>query len=200
MKKCVLLFLICVCGGNLSAHKPNQAFFRISEKSGLVEITAELPWSARNALLAFNPSLENSRNQEDYDHTFKKYITENLILRNASGEMLDFKAFHKLPNKGHSHQNKYLLVFEGNELSSITNTFLFNIYENQVNYHMMKIDSKPMILKTNKMKDVVNLTVHPSKIDHYYLLLSIPILLGMSVFISKSTLLYRMKEMLIRVS
>lgn len=42
------------------AHEPDQAFFDFQEEEGTVVVTAEFPWTMRNALLAYQPSFGKS--------------------------------------------------------------------------------------------------------------------------------------------
>jgi len=150
------------------AHQTNEAFFTIIQKEKSIEIQAEFPWTIRNALIAFNPSLEKSTNNKDFENTFIEYIKENLILKDENGKTLKFQSFKELRNSGHSHQNDYQIIFKGSLLFEITNTIMFNIYENQVNYNTVTINSKQKIFKTKK--GVTHFELIKSKKTNYWYL------------------------------
>ncbi|PCJ96510.1 MAG: hypothetical protein COA50_06945 [Flavobacteriaceae bacterium] len=150
MKYAILLSLVCVLHSSGFAHEANEAFFKIVQKENTVEIQAEFPWTMRNALLNFNPSLKNFSSKKDFENTFIAYLKANLILTNTQGNKLNFQKFVALENMGHSHQNIYLIIFKGNELHKITNTIMFNVFDNQVNYNTLTLNSEQTIFKTSK--------------------------------------------------
>ena len=45
------------------AHEPNEAFFEITQKGNTTEVIAEFPWTLRNALIEFYPSLETANSK-----------------------------------------------------------------------------------------------------------------------------------------
>ncbi|MDA0177377.1 hypothetical protein OOZ35_07740 [Mesoflavibacter profundi] len=180
----ILLFL--VCGNSISAHEPNEAFFIFSLGENQITVEAELPWSMRNALIDYNPNLETSNSKQDFENTFVSYIRDNLILKNENGLVLEFEKFEELKNNGHSHQNNYLLTFKGNTLEDVTNTIMFNTYENQVNYNTITwFETK---FKTSKNKTSFKLNEeNKSDLFHYWWLLLLPILIITSIAIFKKT-------------
>ena len=72
MKNKFILCFVCLFSNLGLAHETNEAFFRIVQKENTIEIEAEFPWTMRNALIAFNPSLENSTNKKDFESTLLK--------------------------------------------------------------------------------------------------------------------------------
>lgn len=143
----ILLTSFNICG---HAHETNEAFFTIIQKKKTIEITAEFPWTMRNALIQFNPSLEKSTKKKDFEYTFVNYIKANLILKDKRGNLIKYVEYRELENTGHSHQNNYLLIFKGNGLKEITNTIMFDVYETQVNYNTITIDSNRKTIQTHK--------------------------------------------------
>lgn len=150
MKYLVSFILICAFNPFGYAHEVNEAFFKINQKENTVEIEAEFPWTMRNALIAFNPSLENATSKKDFENTFIEYIKANLILTDKKGNKLKYQEYRELKNSGHAHQNNYLIIFKGDELYEIINTILFNVYNNQVNYHTITSNSKQENFTTKK--------------------------------------------------
>lgn len=175
MKYLLVLSFVCICVSGY-AHETNEAFFKISEKENTIEVQAEFPWTMRNALMAFNPSLENSTNKKDFENTFIEYIKTNLILKDKNGNLLKYKEYKELETNGHSHQNNYLIIFKGNNLSEITNTVMFNIYGNQVNYNTITVNSIQKIFKTKK--GFTHFKLIESKDTKYWYLLFILLLIA----------------------
>lgn len=148
-----------MCGNSIFAHEPNEAFFSFAIKETTIEVEAEFPWTMRNALLEYNPSLKKSTRKKDFEDTFFAYLRENLILKDSKGNVLSIKEFQKLENNGHSHQNNYLIIFKGTDLQKVTNTIMLNLYKNQVNYNMIKIGSSTKMFKTSETQkhfDIIN--------------------------------------------
>ena len=159
------------------AHEPNEAFFTYTEKENTVEVEAEFPWSLRNALLKFDPSLAHATDKRDFENAFNEYISKNLIIRDRDGNPLQFQGVYELENNGHSHQNSYLMVFKGHDLFEITNTIMFNLYGNQVNYNTVGAGQNVETFKTNN--GVNHFKVGKSNImeyGYYVLILILPII------------------------
>lgn len=172
MKNLLICCFVCLYSSFVVAHETNEAFFIITQKENTIEIKAEFPWTMRNALIAYNPSLENTAGKKDFEQTFMEYIKENLILKNKSGELLQFQNYKELDNNGHSNQNSYLIVFNGSDLFEVTNTIMFNVYDNQVNYNKLAISKKTY--KTSKATNHFNVNQKMESGNWYYLLLIIP--------------------------
>ncbi len=175
MKHLLLLFsFVCLSNAFGFAHETNEAFFNITQKENTIEIQAEFPFAMRNALMTFNPSLENSTNKKDFENTFIDYIKVNLILKDKNGNELKYQEYKELKNEGHSHQNNYLIVFKGNGLHEVTNTIMFNVFIDQVNYHNITISSKQIKFKTKKGQP--HFTLNKNVKYWWLLLLFIPLI------------------------
>ena len=172
MKNILICCFVCLYSSLVVAHETNEAFFVITQKENTIEIKAGFPWTMRNALIAYNPSLENTASKKDFEHTFIEYIKANLILKNKSGELLQFQNYKELENNDHSNQNSYLIVFNGSNLFEVTNTIMFNVYDNQVNYNKLAISSKTY--KTSKATNHFNVNQKMPSGNWYFLLLIIP--------------------------
>lgn len=179
-----VLFLLC--GNSIFAHEPNQAFFIFSLGVNQITVEAELPWSMRNALIEFNPNLETSTKKHDFENTFVEYIRHNLILKDKNGGILEFEKFEEIKNNGHAHQNDYLLTFNGNNLSEVSNTIMFNIYANHVNYNTITWNGKKF--KTSNTNDLFKVNEDGlSDSFHNWWLLFMPLLLIILIVIIKKT-------------
>lgn len=133
-KTLYVIVLICLFISNGFAHDANKAFFKIQQKDNIVEVQAEFPWSVRNAILEAFPELENSKSQEDFNYAFFKYLSTNLEIKNGDS-ILELLSINEATHEGHSHQNNFIIQYKGNAFDFITNTMMFNVYDNQKNYH-----------------------------------------------------------------
>jgi len=184
MKNIIIFCFICLYSNLLVVHETNEAFFIITEKENTIEIKAELPWTMRNALIAYNPSLKNTTSNKDFEDTFIEYIKANLILKNNTGNLLKFKNYTALDNNGHSHQNSYLIVFSGSDLIEVTNTIMFNINKNQVNYNNLIINSKTY--KTSKSSNHFKLNQKNVSDNWYFFFLIVPLLFLVNKYYQKT--------------
>lgn len=147
--KYFLLFIVITCHLNLGlAHNPHECFFDIKIEKQNFTITAEFPWTLRNALIQQTPALKNAKSNIDFEIAFEQYLMANLILKNNNGQQLPFKGFKTLDNSGHSHQNSYVLQYEGSDVKYITNTIMFDISDKQVNYHSLVVDGQQKTFET----------------------------------------------------
>ena len=93
------------------SHDSNKAFFKINQENNFIEIEAEFPWSIRNALIEFNPELENATFKEEFIASLKKYLELHLILSSNSGNQLELIQLKEITNTGHSHQSNYSILY-----------------------------------------------------------------------------------------
>ncbi|NRD19741.1 hypothetical protein HNV08_06745 [Winogradskyella eckloniae] len=121
------------------AHDANKSFFKIQQKGQNVEVQAEFPWSIRNAVIKAFPDLENSNLQSDFEAAFFQYIDHHFQIAHGNSA-LKLVAVEEVAHSGHSHQNNFVLLYEGNAFDTIKNTILFNIYKDQENYHEILIE------------------------------------------------------------
>lgn len=185
MKYIFFITFFFVCENSIFAHEPNEAFFTFSLKDSLIIVEAELPWSMRNALLGYNPELEKSATKQDFEETFFKYIKNNLTLKDKNGEILELQKIEELKTNGHSHQNNYLLTFKGGNLLEVTNTIMFNLYKNQVNYNTLTWNEAMFKTSNNKNSFKTNEEKKPT-FSYYWWLFSIPISLVILMLIKKN--------------
>jgi len=150
MKYFFISSLLCIFTIFGYAHQVNRAYFTLLQKENTIEVEAEFPWTMRNVLITFNPALENATNKKDFEDSFVAYIRKNLILKDSNLNTLPYLEFKELDNNGHSHQNNYLIIFKGNDLFSITNTMMFNVFKHQINYNKIIINSEEKRLKPKK--------------------------------------------------
>ena len=64
---------------------------------------------------------------------------------------MPFEGFKAIDKNGHSHQNDYVLTYKGNSVEEITNTIMFNINDNQVNYITVQLDGDNTPIKRKKL-------------------------------------------------
>lgn len=152
--KYFLILLVISCFQNMSfAHSPHECYFDIKIEKQSCTVTAEFPWTLRNALLAFDPTLKNAQAPQAFEQAFERYIRSHLILKDKEGKMLIFKGFRALESSGHSHQNEYVLEYEGGTIHQVTNTIMFEMSDKQSNYHSIMIDGTKRTFETYKGQD-----------------------------------------------
>jgi hypothetical protein len=153
MKYFLLLLVISCFQTMVIAHSPHECFFDINIEKNVCTIKAEFPWTLRNALLVFDPALNNAQSPQAFEQAFEKYISSHLILKDNDGKALVFKGFKALESSGHSHQNEYVLEYEGGEMTQVTNSIMFEMSDKQSNYHSIMIDGTKRTFKTYKGQD-----------------------------------------------
>lgn len=182
MRTVLLFCFFCLCSSLGHAHETNEAFFTYIQKENNVEIEVEFPWTMRNALIEFNPLLGNTATKTEFENTFSRYIIENIILKDKNGKLFQYQEFRELETKGHSHQNSYLLIFKGTNLFEVTNTTMFNVNDNQVNYNSITINSSETTFKTKKNSNQFYINESTTTNYRYFLLLIIPLIYGINYF------------------
>lgn len=176
LKRTILFFLSLFIYCSSFAHDPHEAFFRFKQLKNTIEITAEFPWTLRNALLDFSPSLKLATKKEDFEKVFKDYIKQNLQLKNSLGKFMPFINFKELENQDYGHGNNFIFLFEGKNLAEVKNTIMFNISEKQKNYHLIFENQAMNKYETNKQKTKFFIDKDDS-INFWYLMLFIPMIL-----------------------
>lgn len=172
------LFLAMTVG---YAHETDEAFFKLIQKENTVEIEAEFPWSLRNALIAFDPTLATAKAKSAFENAFIAYLKANLILKSKDGRAFEFVAFTEVENNGHSHQNTYVLVYKGTDLHSVYNTLLFNINAGQENYHTLFVDTKEQAFVTTKEQEYFE-WADTNIFSYWWFLLLLPIVYGITSY------------------
>ncbi|WP_405414833.1 hypothetical protein [Maribacter sp. Asnod1-A12] len=176
MRLLFYILVFSVCANEIFAHETNEAFFSFIIKDNSIEVEAEFPWTIRNALLQFNPSLQKSADQKDFEQTFMAYITANLILKDEHGNNIQLLDIKEIESNGHSHQNNYLIKFKGTNAVEATNTIMFELYDDQVNYNTVIIESVNSVFETNVLKQKFYFKENKELNGYSYLLLLAPIL------------------------
>lgn len=161
---------------NAAAHDPDRAFFTISVNENSTIVEAELPWTIRNALFKFQPSLEKAKTKSAFDSAFFQYVSQNFTLTQKNGENLQLKEVSPVKKEnGHSHQTNYEFIFEGNEFATVKNTILCEYNKNQINYHELLLAEKTKEFTTSKESPEFKI----SKLkDHHIPFLTIGVAIG----------------------
>ncbi|OUS01942.1 hypothetical protein A9Q86_04635 [Flavobacteriales bacterium 33_180_T64] len=167
-----ILIVICAFINFGYAHDADKAFFVIEQKDNVVVVKAEFPWSIRTAVLRAFPELENSKEQHEFDTAFFSYIKDNFKISNAS-KALSLVSVREGVSKGHSHQNNYVLTFEGKYFDTVTNTIMCNLKKPQSNYHKLQFEGQHLeYMTTNKVtRFIINSRQesHLKSYKYYYL-------------------------------
>lgn len=172
----ILFFLVVLTPFSCYAHESNKAFFDVSKAETSIIINAEFPWTIRKALIKFNPQLESATSKNEFLKSFKDYLKKNLILINENDEHFELVSLQEVLKSGHSHQSNYFIEYQGKNLEKVKNTLLFNINEDQKNYHQITNNNIDLKFVTSAKQPLFRL---PKNITsaYLYLLLTIPFVL-----------------------
>ena len=132
-----------------SAHDVNKAYFKIVQHEKQVRVEAEFPWTMRDALIQFKPALKDASSSADFLEAFMEYIRSHLVLKDKYGNALELIDVKEVDQQNHSHQHTYLITFSGKDVHQVQNELMFNIYDNQKNYHTFSINSEKQSFITN---------------------------------------------------
>lgn len=131
------------------AHDPREVFFVIEQMGDSILVKAEFPWTLRNALLVYEPSLKEASDSTSFEEVLFDYVRSMLVLWDHNGTKMELIRVRTLDNMGHSHQNDYVFTFQGNHLSEIRNELLFNVSDRQINYHIIKMGDETVRDRTS---------------------------------------------------
>lgn len=159
---------MCVFNNIGYSHDADKAYFNILEKGSAVEITAEFPWSIRNALLQFSPELNNAKTKDEFENALFNYIKLNLRMFDTHNRPMLLLSVKAINDEDHAHQGKYKLIFKGNYISKISNSILFNINNNQENYHRILLDNSTFKYTTTKDVRLFEIVGRPNKSLSFY--------------------------------
>lgn len=120
---------------SIHAHDADKAYFEISFQNDNTIIKAELPWTIRNALLAYDTNYVKAKTFEETNAIFFNYVKENIKLFDSDGNYLELIKAELNTKKGHNHATNYILTYKGTAVEKIKNTFLFDLNSTQENYH-----------------------------------------------------------------
>lgn len=133
LKFTILIWLLATVW--LYAHEPNRAYFKITEQKDYIELQADFPWTLRNALLLNDPSLELGASKQDYKQALFNYLQSHLILKDVQGNVIPLLEVYEEEHEDHNHQMRFTIRYQGEHWAEIENKIMFNLYDNQVNYH-----------------------------------------------------------------
>jgi hypothetical protein len=179
-----LLYTLILFSTFCYSHESNKAFFKITQNDKKIIINAEFPWTIRKALIEYNPQLENATTKEDFIYSLKKYLKQNLSLKDNNDVIIELTKLTEIENPGHSHQSNYLLEYRGNNLQNISNTLLFNINNVQKNYHQIIINNTELKFITSTKHPIFKLPKKEFSI-YWILLLIIPMMVILFFVIKK---------------
>lgn len=182
--KLIYLFsIMCMSFGY--AHDADKAFFNILEKGNNTIIEVELPWSIRNVLIAYDSNYIRAKSKTETRAILFKYAEEKLKLFNVKGERLKLLSVAVDKEEASSHAIKYVLTYEGLNLSDLENTLMLEYYKSQENYHWFidYLGVKKEVITTNESPSFI---IEQKKKDYtYFLVLLVLSVLGILFFLKK---------------
>ncbi len=130
----ILIFLFVT---SLNAHEANEAFFTFRKNEQFWQVEAELPWTAREGLISFKPSLEHATSKKEFQQAFDEYVKQFFKLYDQNGNALQYIKHEEIPNHSNGHKNNFYLYFDSGEIERIHNALLFNVSSKHTNYHFL---------------------------------------------------------------
>lgn len=146
-----------MCMLPMHAHDADKAYFEISFQNNNTIVKAEIPWTIRNALLAYDSNYAKAKTFEDTNAIFFNYVKEKIKLFDNDGNHLVLLTAELNTDKGHSHATNYILTYKGSSVKKIKNTFLFELNSTQKNYHYY-------YTKKDKIVDIITDSHSPTAI------------------------------------
>lgn len=134
MRRFILTIVALVVIIAMYAQDDHIAYFTYYVNT-TIQVEAELPSTIDEVLEEFNPELKSSNCPIEFEETLKEYIADNLILEDEDGDTLQVADIELLENDSSLEEDTYLLTYEGDELTAVTNTVLFDVNNDQVNYN-----------------------------------------------------------------
>ena len=135
MIKRILFIFLFMCVLSMHAHDADKAYFEISFQNNNTIVKAEIPWTIRNALLAYDANYTKAKTFEETNAIFFNYVKEKIKLFDSDGHHLVLLKTELNTNKGQNHATNYILTYKGTAVDKIKNTFLFELNSTQENYH-----------------------------------------------------------------
>ena len=157
MRSRSFLLLFFLSSTILTAHEVNEAHFVLKKLDSHWVVQGDFPWVLRNALIKFDPTVEQAIDQKTIDAALFSYVLTNLILKNQQGESIPLIRIEPVVNPDHSHQIRYDFHFEEGDLAEITNTMMINVNEDQVNYLTLINEKEVKNYKTSKKHPFIRL-------------------------------------------
>ncbi|WP_405569097.1 hypothetical protein [Winogradskyella sp. Asnod2-B02-A] len=185
-----LFFIMCI--PFTYAHDSDIAYFDITTEGTQTIIHAEFSWSIRNALIAFDSNYNNAKTIEDINDIFLRYTKEKLKIFDTKDKQLHLlKVVLEKNNEEHNHATRYTLIFEGSDISKVSNTMMFEQNNSQKNYHWyLNKDGKKEEAITDNTTSSFNITTETSSYLKYYLIIGAILLLGLLIFSFKRKTAY----------
>ena len=171
------------------AHDSKEAFFTIPQngKNGRVQVQAEFPWTIRTALLTYDSTLQTATSRAAFEQAMFNYVKANLILQDPNGQALALSKTYEVEHQGHSHQSNFIFEYKGNRVHQISNTMLFNVSDQQTNYHTILADNQNWAFETTVSQPafIVQYVPRTRKDNLPWYLGGLLLLLGFGWFIRK---------------
>ena len=167
------------------AHDSSKAYFNITQNSENVIVNAEFPWTIRKALLDFKPALEKAKKTQVFKAAMFDYVASSFIITNKHGSPLNLLSISTAKSTGHSHQLDYIFTFEAGKISSVTNTLLFAINNNQLNYHSVQNNDEVTFVTSNEQPTYM-LEQKTNNLWWLWLLVPLALLGALLYFLKKS--------------
>lgn len=161
------------------SHDADVAFFDIQQiNSREIYIYADFPWTLRDALIQFDSSLLTDKRKGNWKTVFAEYVALRLRIYDSNHQQIKLLEIEDVPNEHSGHAIQYIFRFEGGTIREIDNQLMFNINEDQKNYHKL-------IKEHDSIEFVTSLTSPNFKLNQpAYLKYYLTLLVLLTIFLS----------------
>lgn len=151
----ILVFFLTLL--NLKAHEVKQAHFVLKKIDQHWVVQGDFPWTLRNALIQFDPKVEQATDQKSIDEALFSYVQSHLILKTRTGNLIPLTEIIRKGNPEHSHQILYEFHFEKGDLAEITNKLMLNLNDDHLNFLVFEDGEEEKKYKFSKNSPIIRL-------------------------------------------
>ncbi len=140
------------------AHDVSKVNFKIETLSDQIKVTVDLPWTLKDALETYDPSLKEDKSRENFNRVLKNYVATHFILWSTANEKIPLKSVTTAPvGDKHVHGAYFNFFFELDDIGRIENTFLFETNQSQHNKNQIKLNDTWFCFETTTAKKNIQL-------------------------------------------
>lgn len=148
---------------NVLGHDISAVEFRIDHQSEHISVQVDLPWTLKEALEKFDPSIKIDKSRNHFDKVLFNYVKEHFVLWDADLNEIPLLYIEEtVPSDQHVHGACFKFVFRSESISRIENRFLFDINKRQRNIHLIQENDKWVGYTTTSDRSSFNLTIKSS--------------------------------------
>lgn len=179
MNRIIFMLIFSTCWMQAFSSLKNEAVFTIEEGKSKILVFAEFPSSIEQAVLSYQAELDMSAVQDSYEAVLFDYVNAHFTLLNQAKDTIQLLAVKKEYENVDSFLNRLIFEFAEGPIFIISNSFLFDIHEDQKNHHTIHRKGLPINFTTSHEQESFYVE---KPLDKRYLMLALPVFLFISFF------------------